>query len=191
MATQRERLIAAGKRQVLLWLSGDVAELLKNLAAADRVTQADLVERALRSYRGYPDRPEAETDTRTILDSGIEARLSALEATVAVLVGRTAPSPATPVMAQKPAAAMPLTKRDKQIAAARRHAMASVTGEHPPIPITLSLAQRRILEIFDSGEIVGKQISAQLAREGLLSKGGKLISGSVITNLLRNHGRVK
>ena len=52
MVTQRERLIAQGKRQVLLWLSDQVVDRLKTICIRERITQQEFVERLIMQYTG-------------------------------------------------------------------------------------------------------------------------------------------
>ena len=62
MVTQRERLSAQGKRQVLLWLSDQVVERLKAICIRERITQQEFVERLIMQYTG--------PQTGTAADSG-------------------------------------------------------------------------------------------------------------------------
>lgn len=110
MVTQRERLIAQGKRQVLLWLSDQAVERLKAICTRERCTQQELVERLIMGYAAQPgtaadsggDSIDRLSDSISALGgeiaqladsvrdmaestedrlADIEARLSALEAT--------------------------------------------------------------------------------------------------------------
>ena len=55
MVTQRERLIAQGKRQVLLWLNDQAVERLKAICTRERCTQQELVERLIMGYSAQPE----------------------------------------------------------------------------------------------------------------------------------------
>ena len=52
MVTQRERLIAQGKRQVLLWLTDQAVDRLKAICTRERTTQQEFIERLILGYAG-------------------------------------------------------------------------------------------------------------------------------------------
>ena len=52
MVTQRERLIAQGKRQVLLWLTDQAVDRLKAICTRERTTQQEFIERLIMQYAG-------------------------------------------------------------------------------------------------------------------------------------------
>ena len=127
MVTQRERLIAAGKRQVLLWLSDQVVERLKAICIRERCTQQEFVERLIMQYTGPQPGTAADSggdsidrlagsvaglnaeiaqlggSVRDMVEatedrlSDIEARLSAVEATISAGQGECPLTTTTPV----------------------------------------------------------------------------------------------
>ena len=124
MVTQRERLIAQGKRQVLLWLADQAVDRLKAICTRERCTQQDLVERLIMGYAADSGgdsidrlagsvsalgseisqladsvRDMAESTEDRLSD--IEARLSAVEATINS-------TPVMPIPLQQPAPETPV-----------------------------------------------------------------------------------
>lgn len=61
MVTQRERLIAQGKRQVLLWLTDQAVDRLKAICTRERTTQQEFIERLILGYAG--PQPETAADS--------------------------------------------------------------------------------------------------------------------------------
>ena len=127
MVTQRERLIAQGKRQVLLWLSDQVVERLKAICARERCTQQEFIERLIMGYAGPQPGTAADSGgdsidrlagsvaglnaeiaqlggaVRDYVETSedrlfdIEARLQHLEATISAGQGECLPTTTTPV----------------------------------------------------------------------------------------------
>ena len=127
MVTQRERLIAQGKRQVLLWLSDQVVERLKAICARERCTQQEFIERLIMGYAGPQPGTAADSGgdsidrlagsvaglnaeiaqlggaVRDYVETSedrlfdIEARLQHLEATISAGQGECLPTTTTPL----------------------------------------------------------------------------------------------
>ena len=79
MVTQRERLIAQGRRQVLLWLPDQAVDRLKSICIRERCTQQELVERLILDYSGTQPETAADNSGGDSIDrlSGSVAGLSA------------------------------------------------------------------------------------------------------------------
>lgn len=134
MVTQRERLIAAGKRQVLLWLSDQAVDRLKAICTRERITQQEFVEQLIMGYAAQPgtaadsggdsidrlsgtvaglsgDIAQLGGAVRGMVEatddrlSDIEARLSAVEATISA--APVLPMPVQQTAPETPAQAVP------------------------------------------------------------------------------------
>lgn len=189
MATAKTlgKLRESGSKQFNVWLPAATLETMRRLKESRGETYGELIASAMAGLAGA----EPTVEIRTNLDSGLESRIAALEATLAALIGRSTPPMTVPAVVKKPDIATPAGKWDKQIAAARLNVESSLTGQHPPIPTDLKPAYRRALELFDAGETLARQISKKLANEGHVSKGRKPISATIIIKLLQDNGRLK
>ena len=127
MVTQRERLIAQGKRQVLLWLTDQAVDRLKAICTRERITQQEFIERLIMGYAGPQPGTAADSggdsidrlagsvaglnaeisqlggavrdfvETTDDRITDLEARLQHLEATISAGQGESLPTTAAPV----------------------------------------------------------------------------------------------
>lgn len=83
MVTQRERLIAAGKRQVLLWLTDQAVDRLKAICTRERTTQQEFIERLIMDYAGPQPAPDSSVIDTAAVDQA--SRLDGLNEAVTTL----------------------------------------------------------------------------------------------------------
>ena len=88
-ATQSERMKAAGRLQVLLWLSAESKQRLERLAVAHDLTQVGVVEAALLAFEAVPhEQRPAGGETSAQIDMAMRSvidRVEALEKALAAL----------------------------------------------------------------------------------------------------------
>ena len=94
-ATQAERMKAAGRLQVLLWLSAEAKQRLERLAVAHDLTQVSVVEAALLAFEAVPhEQRPAGCETSAQIDMALRSvigRVDALEKALAALTVEAAP----------------------------------------------------------------------------------------------------
>lgn len=95
-ATQAERMKAAGRMQVLLWLSAEAKQRLERLAVAHDLTQVGVVEAALLAFEAAPhEQRPAGDETSAQIDMALRSvidRIEALEKALAALTVEAASS---------------------------------------------------------------------------------------------------